>query len=71
MTEPRFPIDNAFAGPRFGGAEEATFSGALSFMRRRYTKDLSGVDIAVWGVPSDMTPNGWPSGANDFEATSR
>ena len=40
------PIDNAFTGALRAGAEEATFSGALSFMRRRYSKDLAGVDVA-------------------------
>lgn len=54
------PIDNAFAGPLRGGAEEATFSGALSFMRRRYTKDLAGVDVAIWGVPFDGATSNRP-----------
>ena len=46
-------IDNAFTGDLTGGAEEPTFSGALSFMRRRYTKHLAGVDVVVWGTPFD------------------
>jgi agmatinase len=37
----------------YGREDEATFSGALSFMRRRYTKNLEGVDIAVSGIPFD------------------
>ena len=30
-----------------------TYGGALSFLRRKYTKDLKGVDIAVSGIPYD------------------
>ena len=30
-----------------------TYGGALSFLRRRYTRDLTGVDVAVSGVPFD------------------
>jgi agmatinase len=30
-----------------------TYGGALSFLRRRYTRDLAGVDVAVLGVPYD------------------
>lgn len=33
---------------------EASWAGALSFMRRRYTKDLTGVDVAIMGVPFDL-----------------
>lgn len=34
-----------------GPSYELTFGGATSFLRRKYTKDLTGVDIAVTGVP--------------------
>ncbi|TPE53676.1 agmatinase [Amaricoccus solimangrovi] len=34
---------------------EMTYGGALSFLRRRYTRDLTGVDVAVWGVPYDAS----------------
>ncbi|SDJ24020.1 agmatinase [Aliiruegeria lutimaris] len=37
-----------------GVVAEASYAGALSFMRRRYTKDLSGADVAVMGVPFDL-----------------
>jgi agmatinase len=47
------PIDNAFAGEMRGGAQDPTYAGALSFMRRRYSKALQGVDVVVWGVPFD------------------
>ena len=33
--------------------EEMTYGGALSFLRRRYSRDLAGVDVAVSGVPYD------------------
>ena len=32
---------------------EMTYGGALSFMRRRYTRDLSGVELVVSGIPFD------------------
>lgn len=56
----RPPTDNAFLGPLRGGAMEATFSGALSFMRRRYTRDLAGADVVVWGVPFDCGTSNRP-----------
>ncbi|MGB0545526.1 MAG: agmatinase [Candidatus Pseudothioglobus sp.] len=37
----------------YGRANEMTYGGALSFLRRKYTKDLTGVDIAVSGIPYD------------------
>ena len=37
-----------------GAAFENAFGGAVSFLRRRYTKDLTGVDLAVTGVPFDQ-----------------
>lgn len=32
---------------------EMTYGGALSFLRRNYSRDLTGVDVAVTGVPYD------------------
>ncbi len=32
---------------------EMTYGGALSFLRRRYSRDLTGVDVVVSGVPYD------------------
>ena len=54
-------IDMAFTrddlkGPSF----ELTFAGATSFLRRKYTKDLRGVDIAVTGVPFDQAVTNRP-----------
>lgn len=54
------PIDNAFTGPLLGGAEEATFSGALSFMRRRYSKQIAKADVVVWGIPFDTATSNRP-----------
>ncbi len=53
-------IDNAVAGPMRGGSHEPVFSGVMSFMRRRLTKDLTGADVAVWGVPFDAATSNRP-----------
>lgn len=37
----------------YGTTPEPTFGGVTSFMRRKYRKDLTGVDVAVLGVPFD------------------
>jgi agmatinase len=51
----RLPGDDAFRRSELKGTNwEATYAGALSFMRRKYTRDLKGVDIAVTGVPFDQ-----------------
>ncbi|MEM9058781.1 MAG: arginase family protein, partial [Pseudomonadota bacterium] len=39
---------------------EPTYAGALSFLRRRYTKSLDGVDVAVVGVPLDIATTNRP-----------
>lgn len=53
--------DLAFTGASlYGSSTEDTFAGALSFMRRRYTRDLGGVDIAVSGLPSDLATTNRP-----------
>jgi len=44
----------------YGSQTEPTYSGALSFLRRRYTKDLDGVDVAVVGVPFDLATTNRP-----------
>jgi len=41
-----------------GTIAEASFAGALSFMRRRYSRDLSRADVAVMGVPFDLAVSG-------------
>lgn len=51
----RLPGDDAFRRSDVKGTNwEPTYAGALSFMRRKYTRDLAGVDIAVTGVPFDQ-----------------
>jgi len=46
--------DQAFTKKTLYGRDgEMTYSGALSFLRRKYTKELEGVDIAVSGIPFD------------------
>ena len=57
---PKPTTDNAFTGPLKGGALEPTYGGALSFMRRRYTRDLAGVDLVVWGIPFDQATTNRP-----------
>lgn len=62
MTEPADtpPIDHAFTGDRRGPALDPTYAGALSFMRRRYSKDVSGCDLVIWGVPFDLAVSNRP-----------
>lgn len=53
--------DGAFNRQELKGTlPEASYSGALSFMRRKYTRDLSGVDVAVTGVPFDLSVSNRP-----------
>jgi agmatinase len=55
------PIDHAFRSTTLkGGADDPTYAGALSFMRRRYSRDLTGVDLAILGVPLDVTVTNRP-----------
>lgn len=37
-----------------GSALENTYAGVLSFMRRTYSRELAGVDVAISGVPLDL-----------------
>ncbi|MFW2587584.1 agmatinase [Sagittula sp. SSi028] len=61
LEEAKRQIDHAFTredlkGPSF----ENVFAGAPSFLRRKYTKDLRGVDIAVTGLPFDQAVTNRP-----------
>lgn len=61
MTQPAVPGDSAITRPGTRGyARENTFAGVLSFMRRRYTKDLAGVDVAISGIPLDLATTNRP-----------
>ena len=55
LEDAKTKIDDAFTrdDPR-GLSYENAFAGATSFLRRKYTKDLSGFDVAVTGVPFDQ-----------------
>ena len=44
----------------YGTEAEPTYAGATSFMRRKYTRDLRGVDLAVTGVPLDTATTNRP-----------
>lgn len=55
LEDARTQVDLAFTRKdRRGLAFENAFGGATSFLRRRYTKDLDGVALAVTGVPFDQ-----------------
>ncbi|HUR43884.1 MAG TPA: agmatinase [Aestuariivirga sp.] len=55
------PGDHAFRRQDLLGTQwEPTYAGALSFMRRKYTRDLEGVDIAITGVPFDQATSHRP-----------
>lgn len=62
MTDRKHPqTDQAFAADdAYGMRREHTFSGALSFLRRPYRKDLNGVDVAIVGVPYDLATTNRP-----------
>ncbi len=44
----------------YGTHSEATYAGVTSFMRRRYSRDLCGVDLVVSGVPFDTATTNRP-----------
>jgi agmatinase len=44
----------------YGTTSEPTYAGALSFFRRKYTRDLEGVDLVVSGVPFDTATTNRP-----------
>ena len=43
-----------------GVNDESTYGGVISFMRRRYSRDLQGVDVVVLGVPFDLATTNRP-----------
>ena len=46
--------DNAFTSHGLMGRKhEMTYGGALSFMRRKYTRDIADADVVVSGIPFD------------------
>ncbi len=54
--------DNAFTAPNLRGKVEhaPSYAGALSFMRRKYSRELKGVDVAVTGIPLDTATSNRP-----------
>lgn len=55
LEEAKSQVDTAFTRRGLRGyAFENAFGGATSFLRRSYTKDLAGVDLAITGVPFDQ-----------------
>ena len=54
-------IDNAFTAKALRtAATDPTYAGALSFMRRKYSKDLTDVDAVVLGIPFDAAVSNRP-----------
>jgi len=50
----------AFRESLYGTVSEPTFGGVVSFMRRKYSRSLDGVDLVVTGVPLDTTTTNRP-----------
>ena len=58
---PSRTTDNAFTATSIkGAATDPTYAGALSFMRRKYTKHVDGADAVVWGIPFDAAVSNRP-----------
>jgi len=61
LEDARREIDRAVTATSDTGlAYENVFAGVPSFLRRRYTKDLTGIDLAVLGVPFDQAVTNRP-----------
>ncbi len=61
MSDVENEIDAGFTRDDLRGINlEAAYGGAPSFLKRRYTKDLTGAQIAVTGVPFDMAVSNRP-----------
>ena len=55
LEDAKTQVDQAFTRDDLKGLSfENAFGGATSLFRRRYTKDLAGVDLAILGVPFDQ-----------------
>ena len=53
--------DHAFVRTDLKGTtSEPTYGGAVSFMRRKYSRDMKGVDVAVLGIPLDTATTNRP-----------
>jgi agmatinase len=62
MATPKASLgDAAFRRKDLMGSDiEASYAGALSFMRRKYTRNLKGVDVAISGIPFDQAVTNRP-----------
>jgi len=55
LEDAKTQVDQAFTRDDLKGLSfENAFGGATSFLRRKYTKDLTGVDLAITGIPFDQ-----------------
>jgi agmatinase len=55
LEDAKHEVDRAVTRRGYKGlAYENAFAGATSFLRRTYTKDLAGVDLAITGAPFDQ-----------------
>ena len=53
--------DHAFTGkPKQGLVQSHSFAGAASFFRAPYQRDLTGIDVAVSGIPLDVATTNRP-----------
>lgn len=61
LEDAKMQVDGAITRTDLKGlAFENAFSGAPSFLRRRYTKDLNGVNVAVTGIAFDQAVTNRP-----------
>ncbi len=61
LEDAKTEVDTAITSRNHRGPSfENTFGGVTSFLRRSYTKDLRGVDLAVTGVPFDQAVTNRP-----------
>lgn len=61
LEDAKKQIDTAITRKGFKGlSNENTFAGVTSFLRRKYSKDLRGVDLAITGVPFDQAVTNRP-----------
>lgn len=61
LEDAKTQVDTAITRKGYRGLSfENTFGGVTSFLRRSYSKDLAGVDVAVTGVPFDQAVTNRP-----------
>jgi agmatinase len=57
---PRETDTAVFGASLLKGSHEPVYCGVPSFMRRRLSRDLAGVDVAIWGIPFDAATSNRP-----------